>query len=109
MNLSKDILKNFDFDKILHQLSSACVCDVSREKMMELQPYTNPEIINQRLQTVQQLLDFITFDGSLDLSGLTDLREIFQKIAIPGSALNLNQVIQVFHFLLLCENQTSAK
>ncbi|HHT11321.1 MAG: endonuclease MutS2 [Atribacterota bacterium] len=103
MNLSKDILKNFDFDKILHQLSSACVCDVSREKMMELQPYTNPEIINQRLQTVQQLLDFITFDGSLDLSGLTDLREIFQKIAIPGSALNLNQVIQVFHFLLLCE------
>ncbi|NLJ48688.1 MAG: endonuclease MutS2 [Candidatus Atribacteria bacterium] len=103
MNLSKDILKNFDFDKILYQLSSACVCDVSREKMMELQPYTNPEAINQRLQTIQQLLDFITFDGSLDFSGLTDLREIFQKIAIPGSVLSVNQVIQIFHFLLLCE------
>lgn len=103
MNLSKDILKNFDFDKILFQLSTACVCDVSREKMNEIQPYSNPEEINQRLQTVQQLLDFITFDGSFDFSGLTDLREIFQKIAIPGSFLHFNQVIQIFHFLLLCE------
>ncbi|QPM69252.1 endonuclease MutS2 [Atribacter laminatus] len=103
MNLSKDILKNFDFDKILDQLSSACVCEVSREKMMELHPYTNPEAMNQRLQTVQQLFDFITFDGSLDLSGLSDLREIFQKIAIPGSVLSLYQVILLFNFLLLCE------
>ncbi len=103
MNLSKDILKNFDFDKILLQLSSACICENSRQKMMKIQPYSNPEDINQRSQTVQQFLEFITFDGDLDLTGLTDLGEVFQKIAIPGSILSLNQVILFFNFLLLCE------
>ena len=103
MKLSNDILKNFDFDKILIQLGSACVCEVSREKMSDLKPYSDPNQVNRRLQTVQQYIELVTFDGSLDLSGLTDLREIFQKVTISGSILSISQILILLDFCLLCE------
>ena len=103
MKLSIDILKNFDFDKILNQLCSACFCEVSREKMIELAPAATASEANQRLQTVQQYFEMMTYDGALDFSGLTDLRGIFQKITIPGSILNISEILKLLDFCILCE------
>ncbi|MCX6090361.1 MAG: hypothetical protein NTX88_08375 [Candidatus Atribacteria bacterium] len=53
MKCPSDILKTFDFDKIVLKLCSLAVCPVTRELLARLEPAPTVEEANQRLTTVQ--------------------------------------------------------
>ncbi|MEI6157859.1 MAG: endonuclease MutS2, partial [Atribacterota bacterium] len=103
MKCPSDILKTFDFDKIVLKLCSLAVCPVTRELLARLEPAPTVEEANQRLTTVQQYQEMITFDGNIDFRGLSDLRTIYQKMSIAGSLLPGEEIIRFLDFLLLCE------
>jgi len=93
--LSQEVLKSFDFHKIIEKLSKTCSCDLTREWVEQIKPLASSEEIVQSLQEVKECLEMLTFDTHLEFDHLRDLREILKKLSKEKSILRPEELVQI--------------
>lgn len=104
--LTWEILKSFEFDKIIDRLSVFLSCKATKEEFQVQPSFSSSEIV-LCLQRAAEFQEMVRFDGDLDLRGLSDLRPILQLLGISGSALNVEGLLKLWRFFLLCEETES--
>ncbi len=100
MDLSPHILKNFEFEKILDRLASACLSAMARDRALSLRPLSQEEA-TRALQETEQYSEMTRFDGSPGLEAIPDLSTVFSKTSVQGSSLLVSELLSVQHCILI--------
>ncbi len=93
--LSQEVLKSFDFHKIIEKLSKTCSCGLTREWVEQIKPLASGKEIAQSLQEVKECVEMLTFDTRLEFDHLEDLREILKKLSKEKSILRPEELVQI--------------
>lgn len=101
MKVSWNILKSFEYDKILELLSTFCVCPATQERVRALLPFSR-ELLPSYLEMVQELKDLMRFDGDIPFGDFPDIRPVLEVLRIQGARLSLEEARKVRQFLTLC-------
>lgn len=101
MMLTWEILKSFEFDKIVERLSSFISCVATKEEL-SIRPSFVASEVTLLLRHTAEFQEMSKFDGDLDLEGLPDLRATLDVLKIPGSTLNVEGLVQLWRFFVLC-------
>ncbi len=99
---TSEVLKGFEFDKITERLNSFFFCPATRE-YEEIRPSFSPSEITLNVQKTTEFQEMTQFDGALTLDGLSDLRPLLRVLAVSGSMLKAEDLLQLGKFLFLCE------
>ncbi|MDI3525265.1 MAG: mismatch repair protein MutS2 [Candidatus Atribacteria bacterium] len=102
--LSQEILKSFDFHKIVERLSKSCSCGLTREWVMQIKPLASSEEIAQSLWEVKEYMEMLTFDTRLDFDQLEDLRETLNKLSKERSILYPEELIKILRLSSIASN-----
>ncbi|MGQ9474007.1 MAG: hypothetical protein ACUVRN_08170, partial [Candidatus Caldatribacteriaceae bacterium] len=100
--LTWEILKSFEFDKVIDRFLNFLSCEATKEELQVQPSFSSSEII-LRLQKAAEFQEMVRFDGDLDLQGLSDLRPVLELLRISGSTLNVEGLLRLWRFFLLCE------
>jgi len=102
--LSQEILKSFDFHKIVERLSKSCSCGLTQEWVMQIKPLASSEEIVQSLWEVKEYMEMLTFDTRLDFDQLEDLRETLNKLSKERSILYPEELIKILRLSSIASN-----
>ncbi|MCX7667495.1 MAG: endonuclease MutS2 [Atribacterota bacterium] len=101
MMLTWEILKSFEFNKVVEHLSSFISCSATKEELSVHPSFVASEI-TILLRHTAEFQEMTKFDGDLNLEGLPDLRAVLEVLKIPGSTLSIESLVQLWRFFALC-------
>lgn len=103
MEISWEILKSFEYDKILELLVALCICPATKERAQNLLPLP-ADFLPEYLETVRELQELLRFDGDIPFGEFPDIRPILTVLGVSGSRLSLEEARKIYRFLLLCHD-----
>ena len=98
MNIS-ELYRKLEFDKILLSLSGHCCSQLGVEKCSSPDFFTDRDSLINELTKVSVLKGLIERDGVIDFSGIKDIRDILEKIRIPGNHVSAEKYLWILEFL----------
>lgn len=103
MEISWEILKSFEYDKILELLVTLCICPATKERAQNLLPFP-ADSLPEYLEMVRELQELLRFDGDIPFGEFPDIRPILTVLGVSGSRLSLEEARKIYRFLLLCHD-----
>lgn len=83
-----------EFGEIRQMLKEYCSSSLGKEKVEKMQPSSEKEEVEKRLQLTQEMIDLLRLKGEFSLRGLKDLRPLLKR-AEMGSILNEEECMAV--------------
>lgn len=87
-------LRVLEFTKIRDQLAELAVSDMGRERIFQLAPTNDPELVRTWQQQTEEAGVIISYTGSNPLPGFSDVRS-YLKMAAVGSTLSQKALLDV--------------
>jgi len=87
-----------EYKKIISQLASYTLSDLGKSLVMELNPYTDPDEVQKRLDETEQAEAVISYIGSSPMDTFPDITLALKKAAV-GSILGPGELLQIAHVL----------
>lgn len=100
--MSKHSYKVLEFNKLRQELSYYLVIEKNQEEILKLEPFKEINKLRQELEIVKDYMDFLQFDGGIEVNVLKDINTITKKSKLLGMYLevedlwNLNLNLRVF-------------
>ena len=108
--MNKKTLRTLEFNKILLMLKGHTVSAMAQKMVEQLLPYTDLDIISEKLQETTDATTLITSQGSLPLGGIKDIRASLKRLEIGGNLssyelLDISELLRVTKKLISYGNQ----
>ena len=81
-----------EFDKLKEKVISYIAIGKNMEEMVHLQPFTDLSSLQQELAHVQDCMDFLQYDGGMDVRNLRDICSLTEKIKLIGTYLEIEEL-----------------
>ncbi len=98
MPIQSRYCKTLELDKILARLADCTCCDAAREKALSIQPYTNPNLVEQSLDKTADAFTLSAQFGTPHFSNLSDPAAAL-TIAQKGGSLSLVEFLRIRQLL----------
>ncbi len=96
-------LKFLEFYHLLDILKEYSISPLGRKRCEALRPSKNLLLIQSRLTDVMELKSVLETDGDIPLAGVKDTEGILDKLEIDRSVLNVREVLDLYHQIVLCK------
>ena len=83
------------FDSVRQEVRHRCSCEGSRQKCDEMEFLTDFRAITERLEAVAEMVGASHSEGGVPLTGLADISEMLRAIKVPGTFLEIKDLIAV--------------
>ena len=90
----KKNLEKLEYNIIKEQLINLCKTFNGKEKASQLEPYTDPEIVQNKLDETNTILDLVNSFGNLPISNFEDISPIFKRLE-SNMSLSINSLLQM--------------
>ena len=90
----KKYLEKLEYNIIKEQLINLCKTFNGKEKASQLAPYTNPEIVQNKLDETNTILDLVNSFGNLPISNFEDISPIFKRLE-SNMSLSISSLLQM--------------
>lgn len=84
--------KVLEFDKLKEILTSFSYIEENHYKILSLIPYKEYNALATELTCVQDYMDFIRYDGGMDLKGIKDILKLTEKSKLIGTYLEIKDL-----------------
>lgn len=98
-HLSEELINKLEFNLVLKHISELCYLDQTRDKLHNLQFYTEKSDVQRELQKVEQTKTLLLSGFIFDFDNLKDIRPIIQELKISGNYIGSDRLRWVFDFL----------
>ncbi|MCJ7783743.1 MAG: hypothetical protein MUP41_07390, partial [Desulfobacterales bacterium] len=96
-------LKLLGFYHLLDILKEYSISPLGRKRCEALRPSKDLPLIQSRLADVMELKKILETEGEIPLGGLTDIEGILNKLEIEGSVLDVQELLDLYHQMVLCK------
>ncbi len=96
--MNKKSFTTLEYDKIIDKLVSFAASPVAKERLRHLTPMTDISEINDALTQTNDALRRLYAKGSVELSGIRDIRASVKRLAV-GSSLNIIELLNISSLL----------
>jgi len=96
-------LKLLEYLHLLNILKEYSISPLGRKRCEALRPSQDLPLIQSRLTDVMELKKILETEGEIPLRGLKDIEAILNKLGIEGSALDVQEFLDLYHQLVLCK------
>jgi DNA mismatch repair protein MutS2 len=96
-------LKVLEFYHLLETLKSFSTSPLGRKRCEALMPSTHLASIHDRLTEVMELKGILETQGDLPIQGLKDIEGVLKKLAVEGSVLDIQELIDIYQQIELCK------
>ena len=90
----KKNLEKLEYNIIKEQLINLCKTFNGKEKASQLEPYTDPEIVQNKLDETNTILDLVNSFGNLPISNFEDISPIFKRLE-SNMSLSISSLLQM--------------
>lgn len=95
----KDVKEKLEFEKIINRIKSFSYSDLGIEKCDLIDFIVDKRDLEEELDKVIEMKEVLNLSGSLELTGLKDIREILEKVKIEGNYISSDKLLWVLDFL----------
>ena len=81
-----------EFDKLKEKIMTYLVIENNVEEIMNLKPFNDLSSLQQEFVYVQDCMDFMQYDGGLDVRHLKDICSLTEKIKLIGTYLEVDEL-----------------
>ncbi len=85
-------LNVLEFDKIRENISEYAILDETKEKILEVQPMKDINIIKKELEYVQSFMEMLKYDGGIELSEIKNILLYLNKTTLLGTYLDVEEL-----------------
>jgi len=96
-------LKLLEYTHLLNILKEYSISPLGRKRCEALRPSKDLPLIQSRLTDVMELKKILETEGEIPLRGLKDIEGILNKLGIEGSALDVQELLELYHQMVLCK------
>jgi len=96
-------LKLLEYTHLLNILKEYSISPLGRKRCEALRPSKDLPLIQSRLTDVMELKKILETEGEIPLRGLKDIEGILNKLGIEGSALDVQEFLELYHQMVLCK------
>jgi DNA mismatch repair protein MutS2 len=96
-------LKLLEYLHLLNILKEYSISSLGRKRCEALRPSQDLPLIQSRLTDVMELKKILETEGEIPLRGLKDIEAILNKLGIEGSALDVQEFLDLYHQMVLCK------
>ena len=96
-------LKFLEFYHLLDILKEYTISPLGRKRCEALRPSKNLPLIQSRLTDVMELKGISETEGDIPLAGVKDIEGILDKLEIDGSVLDVRELLDLYHQIVLCK------
>ena len=96
-------LKLLEYTHLLNILKEYSISPLGRKRCEALRPSKDLPLIQSRLTDVMELKKILETEGEIPLRGLKDIEGILNKLGIEGSALDVQELLELYHQIVLCK------
>jgi DNA mismatch repair protein MutS2 len=102
------VLRALEFDRIVEAVRGFAATPMGDERLMRLQPSTDPQKVAQLLAATTEAVGFVTKHGALPLRASSELPHILGALAIEGRPLEALRLLALAAFLESMEETRTA-
>lgn len=99
MRLLLDTNQTLEFSKILDHISTKCVSELGKLRLLNSEPLDDKEIIEKRLSEVSEAREIYLKDGGIPIWSFSDVRTLLNKIEPLDSYLDIEDCQKIQNFL----------
>lgn len=88
-----------EFDKILNHISFFCVSESGKQRLLNVIPYEDQNILREVLAQIQDMREVYQFEGGFPLWAFKDIRQLLNKIEPEQSYLDVPDLMEIKNFL----------
>ncbi len=96
--MNKKALDVLEYKKIIELLKEEAGCELTREMVSQLMPYTDIRVISEELRSTTEAVDLIVRKGALPTGGIYDIAGSV-GFARKGGTLTMKQLLQIHYNL----------
>jgi len=96
-------LKVLEFYQLLEVLKTFSVSPLGQKRCGALRPSADLPVIRSRLIEVLELKDIFLTLGDIPLRGLKDIENIFKRLEVEGSILDVQELLDIYRQIDLCK------
>jgi DNA mismatch repair protein MutS2 len=96
-------LKFLEFYHLVDILKEYSISPLGRQRCEDLRPSGDLPSIQSRLSEVMELKEIFETEGEIPLRGLKDIEEIFKKLEVEGSVLDVQEFLDLHQQTVLCK------
>lgn len=97
-------LKVLEFDHLLDILKEYSISPMGRRRCEALRPFKDLPEIQSRSAEVLQFKEILETVGEPPLQGLKDIEEVLRRVAIEGSILSVQELLDIYRQMELCKS-----
>jgi len=97
----KDIFSKLEFDKVLKLVENECMGDLGRKAVKKIQPLTDPQVIDRRLEEVLEFKRGREQNSRLPIAAYTDISEDLKYLEVPDYVLPVESLQRINTIMLL--------
>ena len=97
----KEVKSKLDFDSVLIRVERYFYSALASSKCEELEFMSHRELLESELRKVVEMKELIIHSGDLPLDGLSDIREVLNKIRIEGHFVAPEDFLRIHSFLVV--------
>lgn len=95
----KEALNEIEYFEILDKVASYSQSELGKTLILNSLPFTEKSLIDDHLNKIDELIQIYTEDDDFSLAGLENVEEFLHKSKIENSALNTNEILNIYEFL----------
>lgn len=84
-----------EFDKVLNHLAALTTCELGRERVDAVRPFSTVEQAQAALTLLTEVRDLLNAGAPLPLYGLQDVRSPLRKAAVAGGLLSIEECARI--------------
>ncbi|MBQ3080581.1 MAG: endonuclease MutS2 [Clostridia bacterium] len=105
--MNEKYLRVLEYPKILEKLKEYAVSDMGKERVMELRPSSEIDIVRRLQAETEEAMTIIAYTGGNPMAAFTDVRE-YLKLASVGATLSMKALLLVADALRACRTVRKA-
>lgn len=95
-------LTYLDFIRLLDLIKGYALTPYSSQLITAIRPLNSLAEVNERLDSIDAILDVIRWDGEIPLSGVPDIRDIVKRVSLKDSILEAKELLELTNLLQGC-------
>jgi DNA mismatch repair protein MutS2 len=100
-------LRALEFYPLLEILKTFSISLPGQKRCMALRPTRDHSLIESRLTEVIELKEILETQGDIPLRGLKDIEPILSRLEVEGSALNVQEILDILQQITLVRGLTT--
>ena len=90
--MNKHSYKVLEFNKLREELANYAHIEENQGAILELEPIKDVTKLRKELDRTRDFMDFLKFDGGIELNGVKDIRTIIKKVQLIGIYLEIDDL-----------------